>query len=75
MFDYLTKQIESLNAEIESAKKHIEALEDFKSVVMRQRQKVCEHKNTYKLDNMDYHNNVDWVETRCNDCGKYLGKE
>lgn len=75
MFDYLTKQLENIDVQVASIEKQLVELRDFKSLVERQRQKVCPHINTYTIDSMDYHNNVDWVETHCKDCGKFLSKK
>lgn len=74
MLDELNNRIEILDKEIVLAKKQVEILREFKRIAIRQKQAICNHDNTYTVDVLDYHNNVDWTETHCKDCGKYLSR-
>lgn len=75
MFNYYSEQLESISINIRNTEAKLKELEKFKLTLVKMRQEVCEHKNTQTTDSFDYHNRVDWVETHCTDCGKYLGKK
>lgn len=72
--DHINESITRTEEQIKKLDADILAMREFLYLLKSEKTKRCPHTNTFTKDAFDYHNRVDWTETHCADCGKYLGK-